>query len=56
MTLLVAGHETTATGLAWAFERLLRHPQALERVRAGLGDPRDPYVDAVVKETLRVRP
>ena len=56
MTLLVAGHETTATGLAWAFERLLRHPQALERVRAGLDDPRDPYVDAVVKETLRVRP
>lgn len=56
MTLLVAGHETTATGLAWAFERLLRHPDALARVRAGLGDPRDPYVDAVVKETLRIRP
>ncbi|UTI62287.1 cytochrome P450 [Paraconexibacter antarcticus] len=56
MTLLVAGHETTATGLAWAFERLLRHPEALARVRAGLDDPRDPYVDAVVKETLRVRP
>jgi cytochrome P450 len=56
MTLLVAGHETTATGLAWAFERLLRHPAALERVRSGLGDDRDPYVDAVVKETLRLRP
>jgi cytochrome P450 len=56
MTLLVAGHETTATGLAWAFERLLRHPEALDRVRAGLDDPRDPYLDAVVKETLRVRP
>lgn len=56
MTLLVAGHETTATGLAWAFERLLRHPEQLARVRAGLGDERDPYVDAVVKESLRVRP
>ncbi len=56
MTLLVAGHETTATGLAWAFERLLRHPAQLARVREGLGDGRDPYVDAVVKETLRVRP
>src|SRR5919197_1185722 len=32
MTLLVAGHETTATSLAWAFERLLRHPPALERL------------------------
>lgn len=56
MTLLVAGHETTATGLAWTFERLLRHPDALARVRAGLGDGRDPYVDAVVKESLRLRP
>ncbi|WP_354701959.1 Putative cytochrome P450 135B1 [Paraconexibacter sp. AEG42_29] len=56
MTLLVAGHETTATGLAWTFERLLRHPDALARVRAGLGDERDPYVEAVVKESLRVRP
>ncbi len=35
MTLLVAGHETTATGLAWALERLVRHPDALERLRDG---------------------
>ncbi len=56
MTLLVAGHETTATGLAWTFERLLRHPEQLARVRDGLVDARDPYVDAVVKETLRLRP
>ena len=56
MTLLVAGHETTATGLAWAFERLLRHPDALARATAELDDPRSPYLDAVVKETLRVRP
>ncbi len=54
MTLLTAGHETTATGLAWAFERLLRTPRVLARLTASLDD--DAYVDAVVKETLRVRP
>jgi cytochrome P450 len=54
MTLLTAGHETTATGLAWAFERLLRTPRVMERLNASLDD--DDYVDAVVKETLRVRP
>jgi cytochrome P450 len=53
ITLLVAGHETTATGLAWAFERLVRSPGALER----LADDEDPaYADAVVQETLRLRP
>ncbi|WP_316525470.1 cytochrome P450 [Kitasatospora brasiliensis] len=56
MTLLVAGHETTAVALAWLFERLLRHPKALARVRAGLDDPKDPYRTAVFKEALRVRP
>ena len=54
MTLLTAGHETTATGLSWAFERLLRTPRVLERLTGSLDD--DDYVDAVVKETLRVRP
>jgi cytochrome P450 len=54
MTLLTAGHETTATGLSWAFERLLRTPRVLERLTASLDD--DEYLDAVVKETLRVRP
>ena len=54
MTLLTAGHETTATGLSWAFERLLRTPRVLDRLTASLDD--DDYVDAVVKETLRVRP
>src|SRR5436305_1087592 len=51
MTLLTAGHETTATSLAWAVERLVRQPGGLERLA---GDPA--YVDAVVKETLRLRP
>jgi cytochrome P450 len=54
MTLLTAGHETTATGLSWAFERLLRTPRVMERVLSSLDD--EEYLDAVVKETLRVRP
>jgi cytochrome P450 family 135 len=54
MTLLTAGHETTATGLSWALERLLRTPRVMERVLDSLDD--DDYLDAVVKETLRVRP
>ncbi|EWM18731.1 cytochrome P450 [Kutzneria sp. 744] len=56
MTLLMAGHETTAVGLAWLFERLLRHPEAHARLRRGLDDPKDPYRTAVFKEALRVRP
>ena len=54
LTLLTAGHETTATGLSWAFERLLRTPNVMERALGSLDD--DDYLDAVVKETLRVRP
>ena len=57
VTLLVAGHETTATALAWAFERLLRHPEALDRLTAeARGSGEDAYADAVVQETLRLRP
>lgn len=56
MTLLVAGHETTATGLSWALERLTRHPAVLEKAVRAAWDGNDEYLDAVVKETLRVRP
>jgi cytochrome P450 family 135 len=56
MTLLIAGHETTATALAWAFERLTRHPQVLARLRSSLEAGESDYLDAVIKETLRVRP
>jgi hypothetical protein len=54
MTLLGAGHETSATGLSWALERLVRNPAALDRLVADPDD--DAYLDAVIKETLRVRP
>lgn len=62
LTLLVAGHDTTATALSWALERLTRHPAVLAKaVRAAHasaeGDPAgDEYLDAVAKETLRIRP
>jgi cytochrome P450 family 135 len=52
VALLAAGHDTSAAALAWAFERLVRHPRVLARLREG--DPA--YLDAVVKEVLRVRP
>jgi cytochrome P450 family 135 len=52
---LVAGHETTATAIAWAFERLLRTPRVLARMTRALADG-DEYLDAVIKETLRMRP
>jgi cytochrome P450 len=53
MTLLLAGHETTATGLAWTFDLLLRHPHVLQRLRSGDDDA---YLRAVVAESLRLRP
>lgn len=62
MTLLVAGHDTTATALSWALERLTRHPDLLDRAIAAAhasaaGDPAgDDYLDAVGKEVLRIRP
>ena len=57
MTLLVAGHETTASELAWAFERLARTPEVLARLTDEIdsGDD-DAYVTATVQETLRRRP
>jgi cytochrome P450 len=55
VTLLLAGHETTATSLAWAFDALFRNPEVLARLQASLADG-DGYLDAVVEETLRIRP
>ncbi len=56
VTLLVAGHETTANSLSWAVERLSRHPQKLERLVDELEAGESGYLDAVVQETLRLRP
>ena len=55
VTLLEAGHETTATALAWTFERLLRTPRAFRRLLGELDEGREDYLDAVVKESLRSR-
>jgi cytochrome P450 family 135 len=56
MTLLVAGHETTATALSWATELLARHPAELDRLEAEVDAGEGEFMDAVVKETLRLRP
>ncbi len=56
LTLLVAGHETTATSLSWAVERLIRHPDKLERLRAEVLEGREEYLTATIQETLRLRP
>jgi cytochrome P450 family 135 len=57
VTLLLAGHETTATSVAWAIERLVRHPDALQRLVHEIdGGEQEEYLDATVNETLRVRP
>ncbi len=56
ITLLLAGHETTATGLAWTLERLVRHPEVLARAQEAALSDDGSYLDAVVVEALRVRP
>ncbi len=56
VTVLGAGHETTATALAWAMERLLRNPAVLARLRDSIAAGEDNYLDATIKETLRARP
>jgi cytochrome P450 len=57
MTALVAGHETTASELAWAFERLAREPRVLQRLHDEIdsGDG-ETYLTATIQETLRRRP
>jgi cytochrome P450 len=57
MTALVAGHETTASQLAWAFERLAREPAALSRLRKELDeDAGEEYLKACIQEVLRLKP
>ena len=56
LTLLVAGHETTATALAWTFDLLLHHPATLARLQSELARATTTYLRAVVSESLRLRP
>jgi len=56
VTLLLAGHETTATSLAWTFDLLLSNRHTLDKLKADLAAGRDEYLDAVIRETLRCRP
>jgi len=56
MTLLLAGHETTATALAWTFDLLLRHAEPLRRLRESLEAGEDAYLRATISESLRLRP
>lgn len=56
LTLLVAGHETTASTLAWAFERLGHDPRVLARLVEEIDAGEDAYLTATIQETLRIRP
>jgi cytochrome P450 len=56
ITLLLAGHETTATALAWTFDLLLRNPQPLARLQTEIDDEGEEYLRAVITESLRLRP
>ena len=56
VTLMLAGHETTATTLAWVVDLLLHHPEALRRVQSEAVSGAEAFTTAVIHETLRVRP
>jgi cytochrome P450 len=59
VSLVLAGHETTANSLAWTFERLLRTPAAYDRLRELVrsnGEEADSYIEAAVHEGMRIRP
>ncbi len=58
LTLVFAGHETTANQLAWTWERLVRTPDAYDRLRDAVrsGEDGDDHVEAVITESMRVRP
>jgi cytochrome P450 len=56
MTLLLAGHETTASSLSWFFDLVLHHPAELTRLQDDLAAGGRGYLDAAITETMRIRP
>lgn len=56
VTLLLAGHETTASTLAWTFHDLVRRPQLLARVQRAADEGDHAYLEATIKEAMRLRP
>ena len=56
VTLLLAGHETTASTLAWTFHDLARRPELLARVQRAADENDEDYLEAVIKESMRLRP
>ncbi len=56
ITLLLAGHETTATALAWTFHELARNPDVLRRAQRAADEGDEAYLEAVAKEALRLHP
>lgn len=56
VTLLLAGHETTATALAWAFHELIRDPDLLRAAQQAAADGNDDYLEAITKESMRLHP
>jgi cytochrome P450 len=56
VTLLIAGHETTATALAWTLDLLTRHPETLARLASEVRAGEEAYLRAVIAEALRLRP
>ncbi len=55
-TLLLGGHDTTASTLTWVLERITRFPDVLARLESAALDGNDKYLDAVIMETMRLRP
>ena len=54
--LLIGGHDTTAATLSWVIERVVHHPEVLARLEKSVFEADDSYLDAVIRETLRLRP
>jgi cytochrome P450 len=56
LTMVLAGHDTTATALAWTFDLLLHHPAVMDRLRADLASGSRDYIGATIREATRLRP